>query len=144
MITKEKGNVGEAMVLSEFVKRGIQCSIPYGDNARYDLIADFNNKLNRIQIKYCNHITENNSIMCRCTSSKNHTTNKSYTTYENDIDYFAFYLAPFNKCILVPIDDIGVNKAITVRFAPSRNNQNKKIRYIEDYSFDKILNNKML
>ena len=53
MISKEKGNIGEAIILAEFVKRGIQVSIPYGDCARYDLIAEFNGKLNKIQI--CAH-----------------------------------------------------------------------------------------
>lgn len=48
MNTKTKGNIGEAVVLSEFVKRGTQVSIPFGDNARYDLIAEFNGKLNKI------------------------------------------------------------------------------------------------
>ena len=48
MNTKTKGNIGEAIILAEFVKRGIQVSIPFGDNARYDLIAEFNGKLNKI------------------------------------------------------------------------------------------------
>ena len=60
MNSKAKGNIGEGVVLSEFVKRGIQVSIPFGDNARYDLIAEFNGKLNKIQVKYCNEINRNN------------------------------------------------------------------------------------
>ena len=62
MNSKDKGNIGEAIILGEFVKRNIQVSIPFGDNARYDLVADFNGKLNKIQVKYCNQkITKNNS-----------------------------------------------------------------------------------
>ena len=57
MISKEKGNVGEAVILAEFVKRGVQCSLPFGDTARYDLIAEFNGKLNKIQVKYCGQIS---------------------------------------------------------------------------------------
>ena len=142
MISKEKGNIGEAVILAEFVKRGIQCSIPFGDTARYDLIAEFGGKLNKIQIKYCNQITENNSVTCPCASSTNHTTNKHYTTYQNDVDYIACYVVPMDKCILVPIEEIGNKKSITVRIAPPNNNQ-KNVRYIEDYSFDNILNSKI-
>ena len=40
MISKEKGNIGEAIVLAEFVKRGIQCSIPFGDEGYYDDRSD--------------------------------------------------------------------------------------------------------
>ena len=92
MNSKDKGNLGQALALAEFIKYNIPVAIPFGDNNRYDLIADFNGKLNRIQIKYCNQQTENNSIICPCSSSTNHTTNKHYTTYVNDVDYFVFYI----------------------------------------------------
>ena len=139
MNSKAKGNIGEGVVLSEFVKRGIQVSIPFGDNARYDLIAEFNGKLNKIQVKYCNEINEAWSIICNCISSTNHTTNKHYTTYENDIDYFAFYLVPLDRTILVPIEDIGTKKRLAVRIEKSKNNRSDKAAYIDDYSIDKIL-----
>ena len=139
MITKEKGNIGEAVILSEFVKRGIQCSLPFGDAARYDLIAEFNGKLNKIQIKYCAQITENNSIICPCASSTNHTTNKHYTTYENDVDYIACYIQPLDKSILIPIKEVGKQKSITVRITPTSNNQQKGIHYLDDFSFDNYI-----
>ena len=138
MISKEKGNIGEAVVLSEFIKRGIQVSIPFGDSARYDLIAEFNGKLNKIQVKYCNQLNENNSITCPCASSKNHTTNKNYSTYQNDIDYFAFYLVPWEIVILVPIEVIGTKKSVQFRKTKPLNNQNN-FNDIADYTFDKIL-----
>lgn len=40
MNSKNKGNIGEAIILAEFIKYGIQVSLPFGDNARYDMIAD--------------------------------------------------------------------------------------------------------
>lgn len=139
MNSKDKGNVGEALALAEFTKRNIQVSIPFGDNARYDLIADFNNKLNRIQVKFCNQkITENGSIPCPCVSSTNHTTNKKLTTYENDIDYFVFYLVEWEKLILVPIEKTEGKKVISFRQAKPLNNQSN-YNLVDDYSFDKIL-----
>lgn len=141
MISKEKGNIGEAIILAEFVKRGIQCSVPFGDCARYDLIADFNGKLNKIQIKYCGQISNNNSFICPCASSTNHTTNKHYTTYENDVDYIACYVVPLDKSILIPIKDIGKRKSITVRLYSAENGQQKGIHYIDDYSFEKSILN---
>lgn len=138
MNSKEKGNIGEAIILSEFVKRGIPVAIPFGDNNRYDLIADFNNKLNRIQVKYCNQKISNNSIICPCASSTNHTTNKSLSTYKNDVDFFAFYLVEWNCSLLVPISKIGDKKSISFRKNKPLNNQSN-INLIEDYTFDKIL-----
>ena len=132
MNSKDKGNIGEAIILSEFIKRQIQVAIPFGDNARYDLIADFNGKLNKIQVKYCNQEERNGSIPCPCASSTNHTTNKHYTTYVNDgIDYMCFYLA-------APIDIIGNKKTIAFRKEQPKNNQSN-VNLIDDYLFDKIL-----
>ena len=33
MTTNQKGNLGEVRVLSEFVKLGVQCYLPYGDGS---------------------------------------------------------------------------------------------------------------
>lgn len=138
MNSKDKGNTGEAIVLAEFVKRGIQVCIPFGDNARYDLIADFNGKLNRIQVKYCNQVTNNGSVACPCASSTNHTTNKHYTTYNNDIDYFCFYIVTWDIVLLVPIEKVGNNKTINFRLEKPKNNQSN-VNYVDDYLIDKIL-----
>lgn len=139
MNSKDKGNIGEAIILGEFVKRNIQVSIPFGDNARYDLVADFNGKLNKIQVKYCNQkISENNSISCPCSSSKNHTTNKHLSSYENDVDYIAFYLVEWDCSLLVPISIIGTRKTIVFRKTKPLNNQSN-VNLIEDYLFDKTL-----
>ena len=139
MNSKDKGNIGQAIVLTEFIKRNIPVSIPFGDNTRYDLIAEFNGKLNKIQVKYCNQkISETGSIPCPCSSSLNHTTNKIKTTYENEIDYFAFYLVEWNKVILVPMKIIGTKKQIYFRLDSPKNNQ-EKYNLVSDYEFDKIL-----
>lgn len=138
MNSKDKGNIGEAVILAEFVKRKIQVAIPFGDNARYDLIADFNGKLNKIQVKYCSQITSNNSVCCPCASSTNHTTNKHYTTYDNDVDYMCFYIEPWQEVIIVPIEEVEGKKQISIRKDKPKNNQ-ANVRLLTDYSFDKIL-----
>ena len=135
MNSKDKGNIGEAIVLAEFIKRNIQVCIPFGDNARYDLVADFNGKLQKIQVKYCGQqISENNSIICPCASSTNHTTNKHLSTYENDI----FYISAWDKLLLVPISIIKNKKAIRFRLDKPKNNQSN-VNLVEDFTFDKIL-----
>ena len=139
MNSKDKGNIGEAIVLAEFTKRQIQVAIPFGDNARYDLIAEFNGKLNKIQVKYCGQTTENHSFICPCASSTNHTTNKHLSTYENDVDYMAFYLAAIDQILLVPIKKIEGKKTITFRTEPSKNGQRIGINLVEDYLLDKVL-----
>ena len=50
MNSKAIGNIGEAKVLCKFVELGIPVYIPFGDNEKSDIIADFNGKLNKIQV----------------------------------------------------------------------------------------------
>ena len=138
MNTKSKGNIGESVILSKFIKMGIQVSIPFGDNARYDLIADFKGKLNKIQVKYCSQLTENDSIICKTASSLNHTTNKKCVTYQNDVDYIAFYLEPWDICTIIPISEIGNRKTIAFRISVPKNNQGNYWD-AKEYSFEKIL-----
>lgn len=138
MNSKTKGNISEAKTLFEFQKRNIPVCLPWGDNERYDMIAEFNGKLNRIQVKTANEEV-NGSIRCYCRSSKNHTTNKSLDTYEKDVDYFVFYNQIRDIIALVPIEEIGSCKVISLRIEPTKSGQLKGIRFFEDYSFDKIL-----
>ena len=138
MNSKTKGNISEAKALFEFQKYNIPVALPWGDNERYDMIVEFNGKLNRIQVKTANEEI-NGSIKCYCRSSKNHTTNKSLDTYEDEIDYFVFYNQTRDIIALVPIEDTHGCKSIALRIEPTKNNQTNGIRFFEDFSFDKIL-----
>jgi len=40
---------------------------------------------------------------------------------------------------LIPIEEIGKKKTLTVRITPTSNNQQKGIHYLEDFSFDKAI-----
>lgn len=134
---KIKGNIGEAAILFEFVKRKIPVAIPYGDNERYDLIAQFDGKLNKIQIKYCSEETPNDGVVCPCASSYNHTAKRDgWETYTKDeIDYFCFWIAPDNLALIVPMSEIANKKSITFKRSPSKNGQ--PARMMQDFTFDK-------
>lgn len=49
--TKFKGNLTELKCLIGFMSMGFDCSIPYGDNSRYDMIVDVGDELLRVQCK---------------------------------------------------------------------------------------------
>ena len=48
MNSKAKGQLSEARVLYEFQKYNIPVCLPWGDNERYDMVAEFDGKFNRI------------------------------------------------------------------------------------------------
>jgi hypothetical protein len=102
------------------------------------MVAEFNGKLNRIQIKTANE-EENGSIKCYCRSSKNHTTNKNFETYEGQTDYFIFYNQNKDLIALVPFEATNGCQVISLRLIPPKNNQSN-VRYFSDFSFEKTLN----
>lgn len=136
--SKMKGQYSEAKALLEFQKRNIPVALPWGDNERYDMIAEFNGKLNRIQVKTCNE-EKNGGVVCYCRSSTNHTTNKSLDTYEGQVDYFVFVNQTYDIIALVPIEETHGQKSMTLRLAPAKNGASKGVKFFSDFSFDKIL-----
>ena len=138
--SKMKGQLSEARALYEFQKRNIPVCIPWGDNERYDMIAEFNGKFNRIQVKTSNE-EQNGAICCYCRSSTNHTTNKNLTTYENDVDYFVFVNQTYDLIAIVPIEEVGDKKQIRLRIQPTANGQTTNVRFFSDFSFEKMFDN---
>ena len=51
MNTISLGNYIELQCISKFISFGYTCSIPYGNSAKYDFIAELGGKLIRIQCK---------------------------------------------------------------------------------------------
>jgi len=138
--SKMKGQLSEARALYEFQKYNIPVCVPWGDNERYDLVAEFDGKFNRIQVKTCNE-EENGAIICYARSSTNHTTNKNLSTYENDVDYFVFVNQTYDLVALVPIKEIGNQKTIRLRIEPPKSNNGKQVHYFQDFSFEKKFTN---
>lgn len=141
MNTKSIGNIGEVKVLSWFIEHNIPCYLPFGDNERADLIAEFNNKLNKIQIKTSNIV--NNNVINFDLFSRIHSitvagnTHKIYY-YNNEIDYFALYNMVYDEIYLVKNSIINT-KSIRIRLGASQNNQHKNINYACDYLIENIL-----
>lgn len=104
-ITDQKGLMTELECQHYLTKLGYIVSLPIGDHCRYDMIADINGKLIKIQIKTCREthtgIRINTSCVHLCSKSNKYKIN-SYT--DKDIDYFAtyykdrMYLFPVNSC----------------------------------------------
>lgn len=136
MNSKAKGQLSEARVLYEFQKYNIPVCLPWGDNERYDMVAEFDGKFNRIQVKTANE-EENGAICCWARSSTNHTTNKQLSSYDGEVDYFVFVNQTRDQLALVPIEDLAGKKSMRLRIIPPANGQTKGIRYFEDYSFAK-------
>ena len=127
--TKKKGNLTEMQCMSAFMEQGCGVSIPFGDNSKYDFIADVDGHLLKIQVKTAS-LKNDNVIKFSCRSTHVNCTGVKNIRYSaNDIDYFATYWD--NKCYLVPVEECSVEK--TLRFVPPKNGQIKGITFAKDY-----------
>lgn len=126
---KKKGNLTEMQCMSAFMEQGCGVSIPFGDNSKYDFIADVDGHLLKIQVKTAS-LKNDNVIKFSCRSTHVNCTGVKNIRYSaNDIDYFATYWD--NKCYLVPVEECSVEK--TLRFVPPKNGQIKGITFAKDY-----------
>lgn len=138
MNTKRVGNIGEAAVLNKFVEMEIPVYIPFGDNESADLIAEFNGKLNKIQVK-TSESKELEYVVSLRSSTIRHGKDYRKVYNENDIDYFAVYNVYSKILVLLPIKEFANRVAIKINIVPrNTHNQHKAFNW-NDYTFEKII-----
>ena len=139
--TKQLGNIGESKTLDAFVEMGIPVYIPYGDNEKADLVAEFNGKLNKIQVKSSLKIED--GLITVDVSSTHRKGGKSVReTYSvEDVDYFSIFNYESKLLILIPSNIVGGKSQLKISYPYKEStNQYKNINW-EDYTFDKIVGN---
>lgn len=130
------GNLGEAKVLAKFTELGVQCYLPFGDGSTADLIADFNGKLNRIQVKSTTK-DENGSLpfsICSTTIRADGEIHKHFYT-EEEIDYYALYSSVTDEVYLLSVKDAPSRK-VTIRYKEPYSSTSKRA---QDYLIEKYL-----
>lgn len=130
-----KGNVSELQCILAFTELGYQVSLPFGGQARYDFIADVNNKLIRVQVKTAKRVSEE-SFMIECRNSHYLQGHHTHSKYDKDeIDYFATFCN--GKCYLIHINDCGSTK--TLRFNLPANGIVSTINLAKDYEIQEVI-----
>ena len=139
--TKILGNTTEMECMLECMKLGIQVSIPFGEDSRYDFIMDYNGKLYRIQCKHCSEVLDESSqvVAVKFKTVRQSGSNASIhtrTKYTKDeIDYFSTSYC--GKCYLVPVEQCSNEK--NLRIIPPKNGQTKGISFLENYELSEVL-----
>lgn len=139
MRTKDQGILGEGQAIAKFVEYGIPISLPFGDNASYDLIADFNGKLNKIQVKTSTQVTDGRTIfeLVKKRINSGESIRKRYTASE--VDYYVLYSLPRKTMYLVPFEKTNGAGQFSIRFIPPKNSQTHGINMEKDYLIDTVL-----
>ena len=127
---KQRGNLTELQCITAFYELGYKVSIPYGENSRYDFIADIDGILIRVQVKTSKANNDEGSFSFPCRSTRVNSKGCYHRLYtDREIDYFCTY---FNgQCYLVPVNECSKTK--NIRYAPPKNHQQGRINYAQDY-----------
>jgi hypothetical protein len=132
---KEKGDLAELMVAGDLAKRGWGVAVPWGENCDFDLIAYRGDELQRVQVKYSGRLGDVILVMCRSHSLTNGRIRQTKHYTAATIDWIAVYHQPSDRCYYVPSGELGGGRSdLTLRLAPTKNNQRVGIRYAEDYT----------
>lgn len=140
MTTKQLGNIGEAKALYKFVSLQIPVYQAFGDNERSDLIADFNGKLQRIQVK-TSEKCEDGKVTFNLVSSTIHRKNGVKHKYtKEEVDYFVLYNLDSDMLLLVPIELVlgRTTVSFNIVWKPS-GNQYTSLNW-KDFEFENVIN----
>lgn len=129
-ITKQKGDIAEAFITFLLKQNGFNVLIPWGEDGRYDIVAEKNGIFKRIQVKY---VTPKNGVLEVAIRSSNNFNIIHYSP--NDLDIIAAYNPENNKAYFIPINTIKNRRVCKLRLRPTKNKQKKKIVLASKYEF---------
>lgn len=138
--TLRRGIVTELECIKGFVGLGYQCSVPYGDTARYDVIVDINDKLYKIQCKSSSWSTDTAQEKVAFgfdarTSTTNTKGTKRKLYSENEVDFFYTFFE--GKSYLVPFSEMSGKSAFRFRYEYPPTGQKQNIHLERDYLLEK-------
>ena len=130
MAPAKKGTVGEAGVLNALIQRGFEVLVPFGEGLPYDLVVPVRDEFLRVQ---CKTAWANRGCLLFNAYATDH--GRGPISYDGRADLFGVYFPPEASVFLVPIGD--VTQAGRLRLEPTRNNQQRRIRWAADYAIDR-------
>ncbi|WP_276299989.1 group I intron-associated PD-(D/E)XK endonuclease [Halorussus lipolyticus] len=133
MNTSRKGDETEAIILGRLMGLGVSISVPFGDSDRYDLVADYENRLYRVQCKTGSWV--NGTVRFNLYSStvnEEGRVDSEYTPAE--VDVYAVYSQRTDKTYWVPIEETG-NGEMRLRVEdPHPKAPISKVNWASDYA----------
>ena len=135
--TRVKGELTELKCQLFCLEKGYVISKPILDNARYDMVVDYNGKFYRIQIKTSRWMSEEHEgFVFNCKSQHSVAGGNKIMKYSPDeIDFFMTEFE--NEYYLIPCDK--ARSEMKLRFKPTKNNQDNRAFFAKDYKFEEVI-----
>lgn len=128
-----KGIETELSCQTEFIKRGINVSVPVSAYCKYDFIADIDGNLKKIQVKTARKRTTGFMISTLSTHLTSNGLRKNTYT-EKEIDYFCTIYE--NQCYLIPAKEVIGKTQFTLTLFPDKRVNNYLIMHAKNYTLD--------
>lgn len=128
---KYKGDVAVAQVIARLTEIGWTVGILITEHAKYDLLAEKDGKTHTVQVRHCSGEEAVSIKLSNSWADKK----GNHTRYREKGDYtlLAVYV-PRKGVFFIKDEDIGDNsKSINLRFMPSKNGQEKGVRWASDH-----------
>lgn len=131
---KAKGDLAEAMVAADALRRGHKVAYPHGEDWDYDLIVCRNGRLERVQVKHAR--SDGRVVPVRCSSAS--LTNGRVREVKKDtasmIDWLAVYDVTTDRCYHVPAIELANGRSLLhLRLIPTLSGMKLGIRNAADY-----------
>jgi hypothetical protein len=131
MEPQDKGDLTEAIVIVELKRRDVAVSVPFGDNERYDLVAESDDRLWRLQVKTGRF--RDGTVLFEAESMHTNSQGNVYERYDGDVDYFAVYCREVEQLYLIREEEVETGMSLRID-PPER--ADDTINWAVDYEFD--------
>lgn len=133
MESHRKGDLTEAIVITELKRREIPVSRPFGDNERYDAIVETpDGRLVRVQIK--TGWLSDGVLRFHTRSQHTNASGNVYKTYDDTIDYLLVYAEELDGLFLIGVHEFDVLISLRVEEPHQRHRTTQWAKY---FRFDR-------
>jgi hypothetical protein len=130
MNTKEIGEISEANILAALVTNGWTVSKTFGDNKRYDMVAESPSSAGLLRVQCKTGRLSDGVVAFSCCSKEGRYNLKK--DYHGQIELFAVYCPENSKVYIVPIEDCGTSR-MHMRVEYPRNNADTSVNWAAKY-----------
>lgn len=127
-----RGNAAEAAVLHALAGAGFHVLVPFGDGLPFDLavVTPPEGRVLRLQVKA-------GRVRKGCVEFKTCSTDhgRGQLHYRGRADVIAVAVPSLGRVFMISVDDCPSHRGY-LRIDPPRNNQRRRVRLAEDYSFE--------
>ena len=130
---KDVGDRSTLAVMFALQAAGYSLYVPFGENTRADLIIDDGERLQRVQCK-TGRLRKGCVVFKVCSAYAHHPHPAvPKRDYRGEVDCFAVYCRETGGVYLVPIEDLDIGWAASLRVEAAKNNQRRGIRNAARY-----------